>query len=42
MKFAIMYRPDKDSWWSDPEWCDNAEEAIDYIHSVEEDEAEDE
>jgi len=37
MQFAVMYRRDEDSWWSDPEWCDSAEEAIDYIKSREED-----
>lgn len=37
-----MYRRDKDHWWSDPEWCDSMEEAIDYIRSVEEAEKENE
>ena len=41
MKYAIQYQYE-DGWWSDPEWCDDAEEAIDYIRSVEEDEDEDE
>ena len=41
MRYAIQYEY-ADGGWSDPEWCENAADAIAYIHYTEAEEDEEE